>query len=134
MLWHTYPRVRKAVAESLYVKLLTLEDASFAPPPPPALVESTADAATQSSSSLSVDTDAAMTVLADTVWDGAVPAARRQRALLYGMFGIEPSKELALAESAAESAGSDAAARGRGAGVGDEEDGTYGALVREMGY
>ena len=136
LLGHAYPRVRKTVAEALYVRMLMLDDTSFATPPRPA--EGSAAAATEGPGHTpGVDVSAALELLSVTAWDGPVEEARARRGALHAFLGVEPSRETAAAEAAAEAGGS-ASARGRAApgGVagGDEDDGTYGALVREMGY
>lgn len=138
LLGHAYPRVRKAVAEALYVRMLVLDDTSFATPRPvdgSAAAAAATEGADVTARATGVDASAALELLSVTAWDGPVDEARVRRGALHAFLGVEPSREAAAAEAAAEAGGS---ARGRtapgGVGGGDEDDGTYGALVREMGY
>lgn len=123
LLGHAFPRVRKSVAEALYVRLLTLDELDFALP-------------AAAAPSPTADADAALALLADTAWDGALATARAQRAALRALLGVEPSAEALAAEAAADARGEGGSARGGGGGAGDglEDDRSYGALVREMGY
>lgn len=138
LLGHPFPRVRKAVAEALYVRLLTLDD-DFTLLEAPAAPASSVAAGGGGAGGGAPDMERVLAILADTAWDGPVAAARAQRDALLAALRIELSKEAAAAEAAAAAEGSSGSASSRHAGGGasglaDEEDGTYGALVREMGY
>ena len=121
LLGHAFPRVRKSVAEALYVRLLTLDELDFSLQP-------------EASAAPAPAADAALALLADTAWDGSLAIARAQRAALHGLLGVAPSAEAAAAEAAADAREGGGARGGGAAGDGFEEDRSYGALVREMGY
>jgi hypothetical protein len=138
LLGHAFPRVRKHVAEALYVRLLTLDDLFRGGSP-----QSGPDVPTPGTTP-APDLDAALAVLSDTAWDGASLAeARSRRERVFLLLGVAPPPDLATVESGTGAGSAAGAARRAGGGAGvaggddggaDGEDGSYGALVREMGY
>jgi hypothetical protein len=121
LLCHPFPRVRKATAERLYVRLLSLEASAASLP-----------GATQDG------IDAAAAAIAETAWDEplvavCVPA----RDALYARFALEPPEGRmgSREEDRAMERGDGGAAGGAGGAGGEGEDlNSYGALFRSAGY
>eukprot|EP00873_Tetraselmis_striata_P016212 jgi/Tetstr1/436476/TSEL_025304.t1 len=80
LLIHRVPKVRKFVAEQLYVSLLTRQDD----------IDDIGDDAFEG----------IYDVLTGTVWDGSAAAAKEARAGIYPLLGMEPPKPKAGAEAA----------------------------------
>ena len=150
MLGHGFPRIRRAVSELLYTRLLALESESWGRTTlitTRASVSSSSDSGgtTTSASAAAVqetlvaapppiqpDLDSAIALLSEVVWDGEPLAVLPQRDRLYGLLlGMEAPPPLRAQcgigahEQAAESTG----------GANEAEGGTgYAALVRDAGY
>jgi hypothetical protein len=109
LLAHPFPRLRKATAERLYVRLLVEEgDAQ--------------------------GTLEAVALLADTQWESEA-AARAARTTLAAALLVEEPAEDAWGAAAGVGGGAAAGAREGGGGAGAPESfDSYGALAREAGY
>lgn len=119
LLGHTFPRVRKVTAEALYVKAMTVGDALLPPgAPAPASL------------------DGALSLLTATAWDADLPAVLVARDALYPLLAVAMPAARSGADPAIFGAKPSAGGGGgKGGAAGDgEDDGSYGALVREMGY
>jgi hypothetical protein len=149
LLGHPFPRVRRAVAEALYARLLALDAGAWAETTTAAVTVATASSGGGSSASASAtellrlalhrpDLDAAVAVLADVVWDGdaasvALPARDRLYRSLLGLPAPPPGRAMADTAGAA-AAGAGAAGRGGGAGAAAGGGSGYASLVRDAGY
>ena len=113
LLAHKYPKVRKALAEQLYISLMSHGDAVM-----PESEE------TQ---------DAILATLADSDWLGDLASAKALRLPLYSMFGIEPPAATAASGPSA-SANNMSSTGQEGQAPKKPEEETYGELVKTMGY
>ncbi|RYG54969.1 hypothetical protein EON66_06410 [archaeon] len=145
-LCHPFPRIRTAVAERLYIRLLTLDAATWTlipllPCPSTSDPDGSAEAVTpvlQPGEAVVPDVDGVCDVLNEAAWDADMSHVMPVRDRLYGLFRLPvPASRSGvnrkIFESSAKAANSrlvDASSDGFGAcGAGD-----YGALVREAGY
>jgi HEAT repeat protein len=118
LLCHPFPRVRKTTADKLYVRLLSLEPASFG----------------TSQDSI----DEAAQLITETVWDE--PFSSRlldARDALYPKFNLTPPEGRmgTSAQDHAMASGEGRSGAGGGGGdAGDEDFSSYGALYRASGY
>ena len=136
LLAHGFPRVRRAVAEALYTRLLALDAAAWA-----AGAEVGAGLPTGCddlpASPSPPDLDAAVALLAEAEWDAPPAHVLPPRDRLYGLLlGLPQApagrSQCGVAEAAAAAAGGGAHA---GAAFDDEHAaGGYAALVRDAGY
>lgn len=113
LLAHKYPKVRKALAEQLYISLMSHGDAVM-----PESEE------TQ---------DAILATLADSDWLGDLASAKALRLPLYSMFGIEPPAATAASGSSTSANNTGSTGQESQAPKKPEEE-TYGELVKTMGY
>jgi hypothetical protein len=113
LLCHPFPKVRKVVAESLYVKLLTLGDSL---------------ACTGEKSGVNVE--AAVATLTETPWDSELPGLVAPRDRIYTYLGLD----MPAARSAIDPDVFGVVQKAAGKAGAADDDGSYGALVREMGY
>jgi hypothetical protein len=138
LLGHPFPRVRKSVAEQMYVRLLMLEETDLAvtdgalystiiltlcmknthtPPPLPA-----------------AGLSGVLSALTETSWDGPLAAVLGARDSMYPLFGL-PVPEGRMGTSADDRALASGAGSSGGMNGGGEIDfSSYGALTREAGY
>lgn len=149
LLGHPFPRVRRAVAEALYTRLLALDAGAWAETTTAAVAatrggggggsDGDSDGTAAAASATDVleltlhapDLDASIAVLADVAWDGdasavALPARDRLYRSLLGLPAPPPGR--AMADAGATGTG------GLAAGISASGGSGYASLVRDMGY
>lgn len=128
LLGHEFPRVRRAVAEALYSRLLAVDPEGWVSE----TVAATATASPAQRNGGEYDLDASIGVLAEVVWDGEPHRVLPHRDRLYGLL-------LGLPQPPADRSQCGAGATGSGAGAtrsqgDDHSTAGYAALVRDAGY
>jgi hypothetical protein len=108
-----YPRVRRAAAEALYLRLLDCDDGGA------------------SSGAGGMDADAATETLASTRWDAAPEVVRAAVAALYGQLALG---EVPASLAPGGAGGATAARRGKAGGAQADEHDSYRSLVDAAGY